>query len=74
MRPQIHGQCIEDHAVHTIVVRPCWVDHSLKIRVLNFQYAKTGRVKNVKNAKGMPFPMYGVLCLTTFSSVYDSKF
>ena len=29
---------------------------------------------NAKSVKGMPSTMYGVFCLTTFSSIRDSKF
>ena len=32
----------------------------LEICVLNLRYARTGHAKNVKNAKGMPFPMYNI--------------
>ena len=57
-----------------IILRPCWVDHSLKIPVLNLRYARAGRAKIAKKAKGMPFPMYGIFCLPTFSWVHDSEF
>ena len=60
-------------ANHTIQ-RSCWVDHSLKIPVLSLQYMRAGHAKNVKNAKGMPFPMYGIFCLITFLSIDDPKF
>ena len=46
------------------ILRPHWVDHLLKIPVLNLRYARTGCAKNAKNVKGMPFPMYGVSFLT----------
>ena len=35
------------------IVRPRWVDHSLKIRAWNLQYARTGHAKNEKNVKDM---------------------
>ena len=41
--------------------------------MLNFLYARTGHAKNAKNVQGIPFPRDGVLCLTTFSNVHDSK-
>ena len=56
-----------------IIVHPCWVDHLLKIHVLNLRYARTGCAKNAKMWKVMAFPMYGVSCLTTFSSVHNSN-
>ena len=43
----------------------------LKIPGLNLRYA---RAAHAKSAKGMPFPMYGVLCLTTFLCVHDPEF
>ena len=33
--------------------------------MLNLPYAGAGRAKNAKNAKGMPFSMYGDFYLTT---------
>ena len=56
------------------IARPCWVDHSLKICVLNLRYARAGRAKNAKKAKGMPYLMCGIFCLTTFPSIHDIKF
>ena len=56
------------------IVWPHWVDHILKICILNLRYAKTRCAKNAKNVKGMPFSMYGDFYLITFSSVHDSKF
>ena len=39
--------------------------------MLNLQNARTGRAKNVKNAKGMPFAMHGIFILATILSVQD---
>ena len=30
--------------------------------------------RNAENVKGMPFMMYGIFCLTTFTRVRGSKF
>ena len=58
------------------IQRSRWVDHSLKIPVLNLRYVRAGHAKNANSAKGtcMPFPMYGSFRLTTFSCVHDSEF
>ena len=42
--------------------------------MLNLRYAKAGRAKNAKSVESMPFPMYGVFCLTTISYVHDFDF
>ena len=55
------------------ILRSRWVDHLLKIPVLKLWYARAGHAENVNNAKGMPFPVYGAFCLTTFLCVYDSE-
>ena len=41
---------------------------------MNLWYARAGHAKNSNNVKDMPFPMYDVFCLTTFSFVQDSEF
>ena len=62
---RLHRSVLKQAAVFTryAILRSSWVDHLLKIPVFNLQYAK--------NVKGMPFPIYGIFCLTTFSCIHD---
>ena len=53
------------------ILHPRWFDHLLKIHVLNLWYMGTGRAKN---AKAIPFPIYGFFCLTTSHASMSPNF